>query len=405
SIKFTKPLQSDFEKTLNHQISPEKEMKGSFSIVSQVFQRRFSTLRSSRPAALSSSARSLIASPSSTPSQIPRNSLLPASTFVSPIASNFSTTCFPSTRSLCSSAGGGNGVVIVKSEEEFINAMSKAEGGSSPSIFYFTAVWCGPCMFIAPVIEELSKQYPDVTTYKIDIDEGGLSNTLSKLSITAVRTFPFDLMKSLPKGDLANKMVIIAKWGSSWEVDISKNPRFYYMEKSGWNQFVRDNALGKNEFVTFTHKGSMCFDVNIYGKDEKEITIPNLFKKHIPNEQTMFTIHSKGSGCGSWEIQETDEARKKFSNAKSISSAQYFGNENNSMDLEAKSSLKKFHGSTAISSAELFGDDDGDFPLDLSAGDLINRLSLQAQQDMSSLKNMAEETKKKLSSVASSLWV
>lgn len=29
----------------------------------------------------------------------------------------------------------------------------------------------------------------------------------------------------------------------------------------------------------------------------------------------------------------------------------------------------------------------------------------QAQQDMSSLKNMAEETKKKLSSVASSLWV
>lgn len=82
-------------------------------------------------------------------------------------------------------------MVIVKSEEEFINAMSKAEGGSSPSIFYFTAVWCGPCRFIAPVIEELSKQYPDVTTYKIDIDEGGLSNTLSNLSITAVPTLQF----------------------------------------------------------------------------------------------------------------------------------------------------------------------------------------------------------------------
>ncbi|XP_013631897.1 B3 domain-containing protein At2g35310-like isoform X2 [Brassica napus] len=94
------------------------------------------------------------------------------------------------------------------------------------------------------------------------------------LSSECMRTFPFDLMKSLPKEDLANKMVIIAKCGSSWEVDISKNPRFYYMEKSGWNQFVRDNALGKNEFVTFTHKGSMCFDVNIYGKDEKEIVRP-----------------------------------------------------------------------------------------------------------------------------------
>ncbi|CAE6030426.1 unnamed protein product [Arabidopsis arenosa] len=105
------------------------------------------------------------------------------------------------------------------------------------------------------------------------------------------------------------------------------------------------------------------------------------------------------------QIQETDEARKKFTNAKSISSAQYFGSDNNSADLEAKSTLKKFSGSSAISSADLFGDSDGDFPLDLTAGDLLNRLSLQAQQDMSSLKNMAEETKKKLGSVASSLWV
>ncbi|CAA7024833.1 unnamed protein product [Microthlaspi erraticum] len=101
------------------------------------------------------------------------------------------------------------------------------------------------------------------------------------------------------------------------------------------------------------------------------------------------------------KVQETDEARKKFTNAKSISSAQYFGNDNSYADLEAKTSLKKFSGSTAISSADLFGDGDGDFPMDLNAGDLINRLSLQAQQDMSSLKNMAEETKKKLSN----LWV
>ncbi|KAG2309064.1 hypothetical protein Bca4012_082006 [Brassica carinata] len=166
-------------------------MKGSFSIVRQVFQRRFSTLRSSQSSALSSSARSLIVAPNSMPSQLPRNSLLPSSTFVSSIESNFSTTLFPSRRSLCSSAGGGNGVVIVKSEEEFISAMSKAEGGSSPSIFYFTAAWCPPCKLIAPVIVELSKQYPDVTTYKIDIDEGGLANTLSKLSITSVPTLQF----------------------------------------------------------------------------------------------------------------------------------------------------------------------------------------------------------------------
>ncbi|KFK36414.1 hypothetical protein AALP_AA4G121000 [Arabis alpina] len=136
---------------------------------------------------------------------------------------------------------------------------------------------------------------------------------------------------------------------------------------------------------------------------------PQVVSHVAPPKSTGFFEEFEMSGSGfqkkpmtsSSKVQESDEARKKFTNAKSISSAQYFGNDNNSADLEAKTTLKKFSGSSAISSADLFGDGDGDFPLDLTAGDLINRLSLQAQQDISSLKNMAEETKKKLSS----LWV
>ncbi|GAU28971.1 hypothetical protein TSUD_153870 [Trifolium subterraneum] len=58
--------------------------------------------------------------------------------------------------------------------------------------------------------------------------------------------------------------------------------------------------------------------------------------------------------------------------------------------------------SSAISSADLFGDS-GDSTIDLAASDLINRLHFQAQQDISSLKNIAGETGKKLSSLASSL--
>ncbi|GMN30611.1 hypothetical protein TIFTF001_002877 [Ficus carica] len=60
-------------------------------------------------------------------------------------------------------------------------------------------------------------------------------------------------------------------------------------------------------------------------------------------------------------------------------------------------------GSTAISSADLFGHSSDDSALDLTASDLINRLSFQAQQDISSLKNIAGETGKKLSSLASTL--
>lgn len=41
------------------------------------------------------------------------------------------------------------------------------------------------------------------------------------------------------------------------------------------------------------------------------------------------------------QVEETDEARKKFSNAKSISSAQYFGDQNNAA-TDAQASLQKF---------------------------------------------------------------
>ncbi|KAE8657251.1 putative ADP-ribosylation factor GTPase-activating protein AGD9 [Hibiscus syriacus] len=97
------------------------------------------------------------------------------------------------------------------------------------------------------------------------------------------------------------------------------------------------------------------------------------------------------------QIQETDEARKKFSNAKSISSAQFFGDQTRTADNEAQATLQKFSASTAISSADLFGKGED---LDLSASDLINRLSFQAQQDISNIKNIAGETGKKLSSFA-----
>ncbi|KAK6140655.1 hypothetical protein DH2020_025604 [Rehmannia glutinosa] len=101
------------------------------------------------------------------------------------------------------------------------------------------------------------------------------------------------------------------------------------------------------------------------------------------------------------QVEETDEARKKFSNAKSISSAQFFGVQNKANDLDASASLQKFSGSSSISSADLFGHDSNS-AIDVTASELINKLSFQAQQDISSLKNIAGETGKKISTLATS---
>ncbi|XVE92180.1 hypothetical protein REPUB_Repub01dG0074800 [Reevesia pubescens] len=82
-------------------------------------------------------------------------------------------------------------VVPVNSEEEFDAAITKAEGESLPSVFYFTASWCAPCRLLGPVMEELARRNPQVTTYKMDIEEEALASKMKALNIETVPTVYF----------------------------------------------------------------------------------------------------------------------------------------------------------------------------------------------------------------------
>ncbi|KAJ8545175.1 hypothetical protein K7X08_017758 [Anisodus acutangulus] len=88
-------------------------------------------------------------------------------------------------------SSGPSNVVSIVSEEQFNNSLRKVQDESLPAIFYFTAVWCGPCRLLSPVIGQLSEKYPHVTTYKVDIDKEGLGNALSKLNLHSAPTLHF----------------------------------------------------------------------------------------------------------------------------------------------------------------------------------------------------------------------
>ena len=68
-------------------------------------------------------------------------------------------------------------------DENFETEVIKAE---KPVIVDFWAPWCGPCTTIAPVLEEISNEMPEVVIGKLNIDEE--LNTGTKYGIRGIPT-------------------------------------------------------------------------------------------------------------------------------------------------------------------------------------------------------------------------
>jgi len=76
--------------------------------------------------------------------------------------------------------------------------------GSKPCIIDFYADWCGPCKMVAPVLEELSKEYKGkIDIYKVDTEsQQELSSLFGIRSIPSILFCPMEGEPQMSAGAL-----------------------------------------------------------------------------------------------------------------------------------------------------------------------------------------------------------
>lgn len=106
-------------------------------------------------------------------------------------------------------------VISIHSSNELETKFKAASRLSRLVVLYFTATWCGPCRFMAPVYKNLAEKHRNVVFLKVDIDE--LWDVARHWDISSVPTFSFvkngkeiDKVVGADKGGLEGKVSLHA---------------------------------------------------------------------------------------------------------------------------------------------------------------------------------------------------
>jgi len=81
--------------------------------------------------------------------------------------------------------------------------------GPRPAIIDFYADWCGPCKRLAPVLEEISKQYEGkLDVYKVNIDtEQDVASTFGVMSVPTLLFAPMSGEPQMAQGALPKEIL------------------------------------------------------------------------------------------------------------------------------------------------------------------------------------------------------